>query len=146
MKRMTTLILLLSLFGALNFGQSSEKLYAGDKSVKQLTITMSATDSLSRQEISTIAPSPAALPSFYMNDSLSHKAQQLPKPVFSRGPFFINEQFSVGLGKSSNIFKYENITSFGTTFLFRPMQKLTLAISPVISLYFFNTCLDGWSR
>ncbi|GAT63120.1 hypothetical protein [Paludibacter jiangxiensis] len=138
MKRITTLILSLSLFGALAFGQSPEKLYAGDKSVKQPTITMPATDSLSRQEISTIAPAPVNLPSFYLNDSLSQKVQQLPKPVFSRGPFFINEQFSVALGKSSYNFKYENITSFGTSFLFRPLNKLTFEVSPVIAHYFFG--------
>jgi len=138
MKRITTLILSLSLFGALAFGQSPEKLYTGEKSVKQPTITMPATDSLSRQEISAVAPAPTALPSFYLNDSLSQKAQQLPKPVFSRGPFFINEQFSVALGKSSYNFKYENITSFGTSFLFRPMNKLTFEVSPVIAHYFFG--------
>lgn len=138
MKRITTLILSLSLFDALAFGQSPEKLYAGEKSVKQPTITMPVADSLSKQKISTIAEVPATLPSFYLNDSLSQKTQQLPKPVFSRLPFFINEQFSVALGKSSYSFKYENITSFGTSFLLRPMNKLTFEVTPVISHYFFG--------
>ncbi|MTK54647.1 hypothetical protein [Paludibacter sp.] len=138
MKRITTIILSLSLFGALAFGQSSEKLYTGENSINQPTITMPVVDSLSRQKISVIAPAPTALPSFYLNDSLSLKAQQLPKPVFSRGPFFINEQFSVALGKSSYNFKYENITSFGTSFLLRPMNKLTFEVTPVIAHYFFG--------
>jgi hypothetical protein len=138
MKRITTFILSFLLFGTLVFGQSPEKLYTGGNSCKQPTIAMPVADSLPEQKISAIAPAPTALPSFYLADSLSQKTQQLPKPVFSRLPFFINEQFSVALGKSSYNFKYENITSFGTSFLLRPMNKLTFEVTPVVSHYFFG--------
>lgn len=136
MKRITTFILSFFLLCSLVFGQSPEKMYTRANSINQPT--MPVVDSLSRQKISSIAPASTTLPSFYLADSLSLKAQQLPKPVFSRLPFFINEQLSVALGKSSYNFKYENITSFGTSFLLRPMNKLTLEVTPVIAHYFFG--------
>jgi hypothetical protein len=130
----TLFILFFCIFSAAGFGQSIENNTAKTitPSVPEINTQPSDSFHVASQNFHPICST------FGSNDAVTTPSLSSTGHTFARLPFFINEQFSVGLGKSSNIFRYENITSFGTTFLFRPMAKLTFEISPVISHYFFG--------
>lgn len=136
MKTFATIILSLYLFSTFASGQSSDKSTNKEIGSSFPKVAAQSCDSVQLTPIRCMSSLPPVLPAFHLADSLSQQNQQLPRQIVSRAPFFINEQFSVALGKTYSDFKYENVTSFGTSFLIRPMEKLTIAITPVISHYF----------
>lgn len=139
MKKLIIMIISLVAFRGTGFSQSFD-----DNSVpKQIGHYSEAKalvpDSSRMAQTGDISFAPSASSAFQWSDTTPSVVPAYSNKLFSRMPFFVNEQFSVGLGKTCNNFKYENSTSFGTTFLFHPTTKLNIDITPVISHYLFGS-------
>lgn len=138
MKRLVATAFISLTFASLIFGQTDDKTHTEAKAVQPMARPTPAADYQQATSANTMVSAPTTLPAFQLNDSLTDKQIKQPRQLITRQPFFVNEQFSVALGKSHANFKYENITSIGTSFLIRPMSKLSFEVSPVISHYFFG--------
>jgi hypothetical protein len=139
MKKRIIIIIPLLAFHAAVFSQSFDD-NSIPKQVSQSPNMKSVTpDSLQMAQAGEIPFASSITPTFQLNDTTPAIVPAYSNKLFSRMPFFVNEQFSVGLGKTYNNFKYENITSVGTTLLFHPASKLNIAITPVISHYLFGS-------
>jgi hypothetical protein len=136
MKKLITLIISLLAFTAIGFSQSSDENSVSKRFGQLPEVKSVVRDSLGIAPAGDISFSPSISPDFQLHDTMPKVGANLSKPLFSRMPFFVNEQLSVALGKTYDNFKYENITSFGTTLLFHPVDKLHIDITPVISHYF----------
>lgn len=139
MKKLIIIIISLLAYSAAGFSQSFDD-NSVPKQVGQSPDTKNmSTDSLQMVQTGDIPFATSITPAFQLNDTTPAVIPAYSNKLFSRMPFFVNEQFSVGLGKTYNNFKYENITSFGTTLLFHPVSKLNIAVTPVISHYLFGS-------
>lgn len=141
MKIPLSILLLLFLVDAVSFGQSSEKQSSAKNLVSGFQQIASQMPDTVRGSRYTVAASlPAAKPAFALADSSALSVQDLSRKLFTRSPFFINEEFAVSLSRhSQNDFKYANVTSVGTSFQIRPTDKLSISVTPVISHYFFGS-------
>ncbi len=139
MKKLITIIISLLAFSTAGFSQSSDDNSVPKHVVQSSEAKVMIPDSLHMAQAEDITFSPSISPDFQLKDTMPKVETDLSKQVFSRMPFFVNEQLSVALGKTYNNFKYENITSFGTTLLFHPIDKLKIDITPVISHYLFGS-------
>ena len=135
MKKLITLIISLLAFTATGFSQSSDENNVSKRFGQLPEAKAVVPDSSRMAQGGDISFSPSISPNFQLHDTMPKVGTNVSKPLFSRMPFFVNEQLSVALGKTYDGFKYENITSFGTTFLFHPTDKLNIDITPVISHY-----------
>jgi hypothetical protein len=120
------------------FGQTAEK-HLPVLPTGKLSVAEARSSDSTRMDktipVAVFKVSPAAQQS---KDTLKQEAAGFAAKAFTRMPFFIDEQFSVALSRAHSAFGYENVISFGTTFLWNPAKKLTIGVTPVISHYFWG--------
>lgn len=141
MNKPLSILFLLFAFNAAIFGQAPESRSAKITDGQLPKVAVQTSDSLRIEQYRTPAVSlPAISPNFQLKDSLQANTPDFSRPLFTRLPFFISNEFSVSLGRrTQSDFKYANVTSIGTSFLIQPTDRLSFNITPIISHYLFGS-------